>query len=84
MVQPINEVTQDLLKSYFGPVQLARRDRMRNFQKLQGGAPVRERVQLFLFQYVFTFGLMNGGYIELDHGDYKPTNITGAPPCMVD
>ena len=26
--------------------------------------------------------MLDGRYIELDSGLYKPTNITGAPACM--
>ena len=38
---------------------------------LQGGAPVRERVQL-VYKYYFTFGFM--GVISIVNGDYKITH----------
>ena len=47
---------------------------------LQGGAPVRERVQL-VYVSTISLGLMNGGYIELVIGIINQL-ITGvAPPC---
>ena len=53
------------------------------WSSIQGGAPVRQGVQLVNIKVRhFTFGLMKGGYIYSIHGDYKPTIITGgAPPC---
>ena len=58
-----------------------------HWRYLQGGAPVRERVQLVYNKYNLTFGLMNGGYIELVFmGIRNPRshNWRGAPPCTID
>ena len=50
-------------------------------KKIQGGAPVRERVQL-VYVSTISLGLIRGLY-RTSYWDYKPTNITGgAPPCM--
>ena len=48
---------------------------------MQGGAPVRNR-KVGTNKSNFTFGLMNGGYLYIVNGDYKPTyNYGGTTLC---